>query len=143
MPEPSSASPSKVPTSFLSLDEVLAIHAHQVHRYGGSLGIRDRGLLESALAMPATSFSGEDLHPTLHEKAAAYLFHIVKNHPFVDGNKRVGLAVSLVFLRLNGVRIQATDDALVGLVLDVARGRCGKADVAVFFRQHARRRKRT
>jgi death-on-curing protein len=124
------------------MDEVLAIHAHLVERYGGSLGIRDRGLLESALAMPAASFSGEDLHPTLNEKAAAYLFHIVKNHPFVDGNKRVGLAVTLTFLRFNGVRIHATDDALVELVLGVARGRCGKAEVAVFLRRHARRQKR-
>jgi death-on-curing protein len=126
-----------VSPSFLSLDEVLAIHAHQIHRYGGSFGIRDRGLLESALAMPVMSFSGEDLHPTLHEKAGAYLFHLVKNHPFVDGNKRVGLAVCLVFLRLNAVRIRATDEQLVELVLGVAEGRHGKADVAVFLRQRA------
>jgi death-on-curing protein len=125
-----------VSTSFLSLDEVLAIHAHQIGRYGGALGIRDRGLLESALAMPQASFSGEALHATLHEQAAAYLFHLVKSHPFVDGNKRVGLAVCLVFLQLNRVRIRATDDELVGLVLGVADGRHGKAEVAVFLRHH-------
>jgi death-on-curing protein len=127
-----------VPLSFLTLDEVLAIHAHQIERYGGSPGIRDRGLLASALAMPDAAFGGEDLHPTLHEKAAAYLFHLVKNHPFVDGNKRVGLAVCLVFLRLNGVTIRATDDELVELVLGVISGRLGKADAAVFLRQRAR-----
>ena len=124
--------------TFLTLDEVLAIHADQVARYGGALGIRDRGLLESALALLEAAFSGTDLHPTLHEKAAAYLFHLVKNHPFVDGNKRAGLAVALSFLRMNGVRIRATDDELVELVLDVASGRRSKADVAVFLREHER-----
>jgi death on curing protein len=122
---------------FLGIDEVLAIHGHQIDRYGGSPGIRDVGLLESALAMPRATFSGQDLHPTLHEKAAAYLFHLVKNHPFVDGNKRVGLAVCLVFLALNGKRIRATDDALVDLVLGVARGDRDKPEVAVFLKKRA------
>jgi death-on-curing protein len=121
----------------LSLDEVLAIHAHQIDRYGGALGIRDRGLLESALAMAEATFSGEDLHPTLHEKAAAYLFHLVKNHPFVDGNKRVGLAVCLVFLRLNGMKVRATDEELVDLVLGAIENRFSKADVAVFLRDRS------
>jgi len=124
--------------SYLTIDEVLAIHAHQIDRYGGSLGIRDIGLLESALAMPRATFSGQDLHPTLHEKSAAYLFHLVKNHPFVDGNKRVGLATCLVFLALNGKRILAKDDALVELVLGVARGETDKPEVAVFLKKHAR-----
>jgi hypothetical protein len=83
-----------MPTSFLTVDEVLAIHAHLIERYGGSPGIRDLGLLRSALAMPEASFGGETLHATLYEQAAAYCFHSVKNHPFVDGNKRVGLAVA-------------------------------------------------
>ena len=127
-----------MPVSFLTLDEALAIHAHQIARYGGPLGLRDRGLLESALAMPETTFAGEYLHPSLPEQAAAYLFHLVKNHPFVDGNKRVGLACSLAFLRLNGLRIRATDDELVDLVMGVAGGRRSKADVAVFLREHTR-----
>ena len=122
---------------FLTLDEALAIHARQIARYGGALGLRDRGLLESALAMPAATFGGEYLHPSLHEQGAAYLFHLVKNHPFVDGNKRVGLACGLVFLRLNGIRVRATDDDLVDLVMDVATSRRSKADVAVFFRERA------
>jgi death-on-curing protein len=123
--------------AFLALDEVLAVHAHQIARYGGAPGLRDRGLLESALAMPAAAFGGEMLHPSLHEQAAAYLFHLVKNHPFVDGNKRVGLACCLTFLRLNELRIDATDDALVELVFGVAEGHLSKADAAVFLRQHA------
>lgn len=127
---------------FLTLDEVIAIHADQIERYGGSFGIRDRGLLESALAMPEATYSDEDLHPSQSEKAAAYLFHLVKNHPFVDGNKRTGLAVSLSFLAMNGTRVAATDDDLVQLVLGVAAGSRSKADAAVFFKTHARRMKR-
>jgi death-on-curing protein len=123
---------------FLTLDEALAIHAHQIARYGGALGVRDQGLLESALAMPAATFAGESLHPSLPEQAAAYLFHLVKNHPFVDGNKRVGLACSLAFLRLNGIRVRATDDDLVGIVVGVAEGRRSKADVAVFLRERSK-----
>ena len=123
---------------FLTLDEALAIHAHQIARYGGALGVRDRGLLESALAMPAATFASEYLHPSLPEQAAAYLFHLVKNHPFVDGNKRVGLACSLAFLRLNGIRVRATDDDLVDIVMGVAAGRRSKADVAVFLRERSK-----
>ncbi len=66
---------------FLTLDEALAIHAHQIARYGGALGLRDRGLLESAVAMPKATYAGEQLHPSLHEQAAAYLFHLVKRNP--------------------------------------------------------------
>jgi len=121
---------------FLTLDEVLAIHAHQVQRYGGGLGLRDRTVLESALAMPRATFGGDDLHPSLAEKGAAYLFHLVKNHPFLDGNKRVGLTTCLVFLRLNGVVVRATDDELVDLVTGVADGSRSKADVAVFLSTH-------
>jgi death-on-curing protein len=126
-----------VSATFLTLDEALAIHADQIERYGGSLGIRDRGLLESALAMPEATYSEEEFYPTLHEKAAAYLFHLVKNHPFVDGNKRVGLAVALSFLGINDALIAATDEELVELVLGVAESRYGKPDVAVFLRSHA------
>lgn len=122
---------------YLTLDEVLAIHAHQIQRYGGRLGLRDRPLLSSALAMARATFAGEELHASLAEKGGAYLFHLVKNHPFVDGNKRVGLAACLVFLRLNGIAIRATDDELVDLVMGVAEGSRSKADVAVFLSSHA------
>ncbi len=121
---------------FLTLDEVLAIHAHQIRRYGGSAGLRDHALLESALAMPPATFGGERLHASLWEQAAAYLFHLTKNHPFVDGNKRVGLACCLVSLRLNGHRVRATDDELVELAEGVAGGGVTKSDVAVFLQSH-------
>lgn len=127
-----------MPAELLTLDEVLAIHAHQIQRYGGRPGLRDRGLLESALAMPRATFGGHELHESLAEKGAAYLFHLVKNHPFVDGNKRVGLAVCLVFLRLNGVAVRASDDELVDIVIGVADGTKSKADVSVFLSSHTR-----
>jgi death-on-curing protein len=127
-----------IPTStiFIGLDDVLALHAHQIATYGGTLGIRDVGLLESALAMPEASAFGEQVHATKPEKAAAYLFHLVKNHPFLDGNKRVGLAVALTFLDHNGLWVEASGDDLVELVLGVATGSVSKAAVAVFFADH-------
>ncbi len=87
--------------SFLSLDEVLALHADLVARYGGAQGVRDVALLESALAAPRATYGGEFLHGTVPEMAAAYLFHIVRNHPFVDGNERAGLLAAVVFLDVN------------------------------------------
>lgn len=128
--------------AFLTLDEVLAIHAHQVATYGGSPGLRDAGLLESAVAMPRVTFGGHHVHADLYEMSAAYLFHLVKNHPFVDGNKRVGLACALAFLRLNRVRISATDDELVALVMAVAGSDAGKSVAAVFLRDHDVRARR-
>jgi death-on-curing protein len=126
---------------FLTLDEVLALHADQIDRYGGSLGIRPVELLESALAVPTATFGGSYLHGDLHEMAAAYLFHLVKNHPFVDGNKRTGLMV-MVFLGLNGLWLEAREDELADLVVAVADGRIGKAETAVFVKGHAGPRQR-
>jgi len=131
-----------VPPVFLTLDEVLALHADQIERYGGSLGIRDLGLLESAVATPAATFGGAFLHRTVHEMAAAHLFHMVKTHPFVDGNKRAGLMVMLAFLGLNGLRLDADPDELTDLVLGVADGRVSKAEATVFVERHVRPRAR-
>jgi death-on-curing protein len=119
---------------FLSLEQILALHADQVRRYGGGLGVRDLGLLKSALAMPQASFSGQYLHPTLHEMAAAYLFHLTQNHPFLDGNKRVGLVVAIAFLGLNDTWLESDPAELVEMVLSVARGEIGKPEIAVFLR---------
>jgi death-on-curing protein len=127
---------------FLTLDEVLALHANQIDRYGGSVGIRALELLQSALAIPAAMFSGNYLHATVHEMAAAYLFHVVSNHPFVDGNKRTGLMAMLAFLGLNGFQLEVTEDELTDLVLAVAAGRVSKAEVGVFVKRHGRRRRR-
>ncbi|HVP60991.1 MAG TPA: type II toxin-antitoxin system death-on-curing family toxin [Myxococcaceae bacterium] len=120
---------------FLTLDEVLALHADQIARYGGRPGLRDLGLLESALAMPRATFGRLYLHPSLPEMAAAYLFHLAGNHPFLDGNKRVGLAAAIAFLGLNGLWLEADPDELAELVLRTARGEAGKAEVAEFIRE--------
>ena len=121
---------------FLTFDEVLALHAEQLERYGGEVGLVSPGLLSSALATPRATFAGEFLHPTLSEMAAAYLFHICQNHPFLDGNKRAALAACLAFLWLNDQEVVADPEELTELVLGVARGEIAKADVAVFLRAH-------
>jgi death-on-curing protein len=126
-----------MPPSFLGLDEVLEIHCDQIRRYGGSAGVRDLGLLESALAMPRAGTRDQYFHADLYEMAAAYLFHIVKNHPFVDGNKRVGATAAFVFLKLNGLTLKAPGEAFEELVLSVAEGQADKPLVARFFRKHA------
>jgi death-on-curing protein len=97
-------------------------------------------LLQSALAMPPASFGGTFLHGSVHEMAAAYLFHLVKNHPFVDGNRRIGLMAAFAFLGLNGLSLRAPSNELTDLVLGVASGLVNKAQVAVFLTQHCRRR---
>jgi len=127
-----------MPPLFLGLDEVLELHRDQIERYGGSAGVRDLGLLESALAAPQAGSGGEYFHADLREMAAAYLFHIVRNHPFVDGNKRVGALAAFVFLRLNGRTLTASERAFERLVRRVADGRADKATVIAFFRRHAR-----
>jgi len=121
---------------FLKTKRVLQIHESQIELFGGSSGIRDLGLLESALAMPQASFGGTFLHTDLYEMAAAYLFHIVSNHPFLDGNKRTGTATALFFLKLNGIDHDIDDDALTSLVLSVACSETDKEEIAAFFRKH-------
>lgn len=123
---------------FLSLPEVLEIHRDQIERYGGSPGVRDVGLLQSALAQPAATFAGQFLHADLFEMAAAYLFHIVQNHPFVDGNKRVGTAAAVVFLLMNDHEPTASNKDLETLVLSAAQGQTDKPAIAEFFRRHHR-----
>lgn len=125
--------------AFLTLDELLAIHSQQIADYGGSPGLRDIGLLQSALAMPMQMFGGVFVHGDALEMAAAYLFHVCKNHPLVDGNKRVALAAALIFLDLNDVAIEATEDEVVALTIGVADGSISKSAVAVFLAEHRRR----
>jgi len=91
-------------------------------------------MLHSAIAMPQASFGGEFLHKDLFEMAAAYLYHIVQNHPFLDGNKRTGAAAAIIFLAVNGIELEADEDGLVDLTLGVARGEVGKQQIAAWFR---------
>ena len=121
---------------FLTLDDILESHLNQIDTYGGCHGIRDIGLLESAIAQPETSFGGQYLHADIFEMAAAYLYHLVMNHPFVDGNKRVGLEASLIFLEINDENLIANDEELVDLVLKTTAGEVGKREIAEFFRSH-------
>lgn len=115
---------------FLTVRHVLALHQRQLERFGGGSGLRDLGLLESAVAQPQTSFGGEFVHQSLFAMAAAYLFHIVSNHPFVDGNKRAGLLAAMTFLRLNDVPMLRDSDALYELTMAVAESRVDKAAIA-------------
>ena len=110
--------------TFFTLAEVIAIHRDQITRYGGSEGVRDWGLLQSAIATLAAGVGGRFLHADPCEMAAAYLFHIVRYHLFVDGNKRVGAVAAYVFLVMNNMRLTADTDAYAELVLSVARGEC-------------------
>ena len=123
--------------TFLSLDEVVAVHNEQIRRFGGSFGIRDHGLLEAAVNMPQATFGGQFLHEDLQSMAASYLFHLVANHPFIDGNKRVGAAPADVFLGMNGWRLTADQDTYADFVLDIAASRREKKDALEFFRCHA------
>lgn len=122
---------------FLDIDKVLRIHCSMIDSYGGKEGVRDIGLLHSAIAMPQASFGGEALYIDLFEMAAAYLYHIVQNHPFLDGNKRVGTATAIIFLAMNDIEIEADQNGLVNLTLAVARGEAGKSEIADFFRSRS------
>jgi len=124
---------------FLSFEDVIDIHRDQITRYGGAACVRDIGLLQSAVLMPLAQFEGSFLHRDLFEMAAAYLFHLSRNHPFIDGNKRVGLVAALMFLLLNGYEVVVDGKRLEKLVLDVVAGRKTKAQVGSFLHRNAER----
>ena len=122
--------------TFLSVADVLVIHHRMISEFGGDPGLRDRGLLESAVAMPRATFGGSPLHSNISDMAAAYHFHICRNHPFMDGNKRVAVAAAEVFLLLNDHELSASDEALEQLTMEVASGALSKAEVLAFFAEH-------
>ena len=119
------------------MEDVVFLHRLQLDRYGGADGLRDRGLLESACAQPSAMFEGAWLHADLFDMASAYLFHIVANHPFVDGNKRTGLLAALTFLELQGVRIDKGTAELHDMMMAVASGDLEKSDIANVLRRLA------
>jgi death-on-curing protein len=123
---------------FLGLDEVIAIHHDQIERYGGPSGIRDMDMLKSAISQPPATFGGEYLHKNIYEMAAAYLFHITRNHPFIDGNKRSGAATAIVFLLLNGIELQADEVTFEKLVRSVAEGKANKAVITKYFKTNTK-----
>ncbi len=123
--------------NFLELDDLLKIHDDQIKRYGGSRSVRDLELLQSAIAMPQAGAGNDYFHKNVFEMAAAYLFHIVNNHPFVDGNKRTGAVAAILFLKLNGHTLKAPEKTYENLVMDVAAGKTGKEKITEFFRKHS------
>lgn len=127
-------------TVYLSVAQLLRIHEKQIERFGGSAGVRDRGALESAAARPAMTFGGEDLYPDLAAKAAALMHSLVMNHPFVDGNKRVGANAAELFVVLNGALLDATDGELEQVTLAVARAEMDVEPLTIWFRQRLVRR---
>ena len=122
------------PPKFLTTRQVLRLHARQIATYGGSSGVRDIGLLESALAQPHQSFGGQYVHDDLAAMAAAYVYHVVKNHTFVDGNKRTGAYAGLFSLEINGTSFKPVPKEFGDPVLAVAEGSATKEQVAAFFR---------
>ena len=121
---------------FLTLDRIQRLHLSQIQKYGGEFGVRDLGLLDSAAAMPKATFGGDFLHADIFEMAAAYLYHIVQNHPFVDGNKRTGASAAIIFLKMNNVSFKLDEKELEVLVLNVAQGLVHKPEIAAFFRRN-------
>lgn len=122
---------------FLSVEEILELHERLVERFGGSHGLRDLGMLESAVAMPQVGFGDSRLHEDIFEMAAAYLFHIVMNHPFIDGNKRTGAHAAFVFLADNGHAVTLPQAEKYDLVIGVCEGTVTKKALAAAFRQNS------
>jgi death-on-curing protein len=126
-----------VSIEFLTVPTVVKIHEESLALFGGIAGIRDRSLLESAVAQARVTFGGAYLHDDRFAMAAAYLFHIVKNHPFLDGNKRAGLGTTLAFLDGNGVSLEQPTPLLYDATMAVAEGRLDKDGLAGLLRELA------
>ena len=120
----------------LSKQQILLLHEQLIAETGGSSGLRDEGMLDSALNAPFQSFGGEDVYPSLQQKAARLCFGLVKNHPFVDGNKRIGAHAMLVFLALNGIELQHTQTELSDVILQLAAGTIQSSDLLDWILTH-------
>lgn len=120
----------------LSMEQALLIHGYLIEVSGGMEGLRDQAALESALNSPFQTFGGEDLYPGKERKAAALCFGLIQNHPFIDGNKRIGVHLCDVFLEVNGIKLEYTDDDLVQLGLSVADGSWKTPDILAWIVRH-------
>ncbi len=121
---------------FLTPADVRQIHQRLIHAHGGDPRLRVEGLLLSAIAMPQAAFFGEYAHPDISEMAAAYLYHLVMNHPFVDGNKRTGAAAAIVFLAMNDIPFTADNNTLADFTFQLAQGKKSKAQTTEFINTH-------
>lgn len=124
---------------FITLDEVLAIHDDMVERYGGSFGIRDLGLIQSAIARPQATFGGEDLYPTIIDKASALFHSLIFNHAFADGNKRTSLTSTARFLHLNGYELNADNQELIDFPLRVENRHLDIEEISEWLRKHTKK----
>ena len=129
-------------TTYVSLAQVLELHRRQIKRFGGAAGLRDRGAVEAAIGRPQMTFGGEDLYPEVADKAAALMHSLVMNHPFVDGNKRVGAHACLLFLLANGAEPIFSPTDLTEITLAVARGEVTAEALSIWLRQRTRQRER-
>lgn len=120
----------------LSKNQVTALHSALIRKFGGIDGIRDEGLLESALAAPFQTFGGEPVYPSLQAKAAQLGFGLIRNHPFVDGNKRIGAHTMLVFLAVNGIELRYEQQELIDIVLSVAAGQIDRQGLLQWILDH-------
>jgi death-on-curing protein len=126
---------SELDPEFLELEDVFELHADSIARYGGDIGVRDRGLIDAAVAVPRQSFGGEYLHKTLFEMAAAYAFHIAESQGFVDGNKRAGLAAATAFLAMNGYDLIEREDRLYSAMIAISARTLDKSALARVFEE--------
>lgn len=138
MAQHSKNSPSSKEVIYLTLEELLIIHTDQIERYGGSHGIRDLGLIESALYRPQASFGGDDLYSSFFEKAAVLVHSLLLNHAFVDGNKRTAITSLLVFCELNSKRIDCTQEDLIKFALSVKNKSIGIKEIISWLEKHTK-----
>lgn len=121
---------------FLTYEQIIVLHELQIEEFGGHRGVKDEGLVRSAIAQPQSGFGEDYFHKDIYEMAAAYLFHLVKNHAFHDGNKRIAALAASVFLQVNGQQVIADEAEFEKIVLDAAQSLIGKNEIAEFFRKN-------
>lgn len=127
-------------TEYLSPEQVLFIHSRLIAETGGEHGVRDLAMLLSALGRSQASFEGKDLYPDLFQKTAALFDSLIRNHPFVDGNKRTAIASAGLFLRMNGYRLMVTNEEMVRFTLACAQSQCAMDEIVSWFRQYSQRK---
>ena len=120
----------------LTKEQVVSIHSSLIKASGGTDGVRDDGLLESALESPFQTFDGHDLYPSIIQKAARIGYSLVSNHPFIDGNKRIGIHIMLVFLAINGIDISCTQEDLINIGLSLADDTMTFEELSVWLSSH-------